>query len=353
MSYGNYPDLSTVKRVLVVKLRHLGDVLLTTPVFSALKLAMPVSKIDAYIYEEAKPILEGHPALSCLIGYDRKVKKFSLWKRIFYEISLLRRLRREKYDLVINLTEGDRGVLVALLSGAKIKVGFDPKGFWQKKVFTHLVKHCPGLRHTVERNLDAIRRIGIFPSIEDRELFFHIDEKIKEKMQSSYQGPFILIHPTSRWKFKCLPIAKMRQLVASLIQDGKKVVLVSGPGSDEKEMVMKIAEGFDAATILGEISLKELGALIAISEMLICVDSMAFHVANALKKPVVAFFGPTSEVTWGAWRNPYARVMTKQMSCRPCYQDGCGGSKYSDCLATLDISSVVPTAINNSYLYRR
>ncbi len=335
MTYGNYPDLSSVKRVLVVKLRHLGDVLLTTPVFDALKRAMPDAKIDAYVYEDAKPMLEGHPAISSLIGYDRLIKKSSLRKRILYEISLLRRFRKEKYDLVINLTEGDRGALIAFVSNAKIKVGFDPKGFWQKKVFTHRVKHCPGLRHTVERNLDAIRRIGIFPKLEDRELFFHVDEIVQNKIRSRYPDPFILIHPTSRWKFKCLPIAKMRQLVELCLQKKKKVVIISGPGLDEKEMVLEIAKGFDVETILGEFSLKELGALIAICEKLICVDSMSFHLASALKKKVTAFFGPTSDVTWGPWRNPHARVIAQSMSCRPCYQDGCGGSKYSDCLASL------------------
>lgn len=333
-SYGNYPDLTTVKRILVIKLRHLGDVLLTTPLFSALKDRLPDAQIDAYIYKEAAPMLEGHPAISSLLLYDTKKKKGSLWQRLVYEASLLRQIRRKNYDLVLNLTEGDRGTMAAYFSGALIKVGFVPKGRWQKRVYTHLVKHCPGLRHTVERNLDVIRRIGIFPALDERELFFSIEDAEKKFLGPT---PFILIHPTSRWLFKCLPVPKMRELVTQLLQRGKQVVITSGPDPQEQEMARAIGEGFPVQILAGQISLKQLGALIASSERLICVDSVPFHMASALKKPVIAFFGPTSDVTWGPWRNPHAHVLTQNLPCRPCYQDGCGGSKYSDCLATLDI----------------
>jgi heptosyltransferase-3 len=65
------------------------------------------------------------------------------------------------------------------------------------------------------------------------------------------------------------------------------------------------------------------------------------HMASALKKPVVAIFGPTSDAAWGPWRNPRAKVVAQNISCRPCYQDGCGGSKYSDCLHTLPVERVL------------
>lgn len=342
MSYGNYPDLSNVKKVLVIKLRHLGDVLLTTPLLNALKKALPQAQIDAYLYEEAKPMLEGHPAVSHLIGYDRKWKKGKIYRRLWKELSLLRKIRREKYDLVINLTEGDRGAIAAKAASAKIRVGFDPKGRWQKKLYTHIVKHTPGLKHTVERNLDALRRIGIFPTLEERELFFKIPNQARVAIEEmTKEAPYILIHPASRWRFKCWDLKKVRQLIEHLVKAHKKVVIVSGPDPVEKEMVNTASFGLDVLNLAGKLSLKELGALIERSELLVSVDSVSFHLANALKKPVVALFGPTSEVTWGPWRNPYAKVVTETLPCRPCYQDGCGGSKYSDCLATLPVLKVL------------
>ena len=80
--------------------------------------------------------------------------------------------------------------------------------------------------------------------------------------------------------------------------------------------------------------------MIQMSEFLVCVDSVPFHMASALKKGVVAIWGPTSEVSWGPWRNPNARVVAQNLSCRPCFQDGCGGSKMSDCLFTLPVGQV-------------
>lgn len=342
MTYGDYPSLDGVKKVLVIKLRHLGDVLLTGPVFSGLKQALPEAEIDAYIYQEARPILEGHPAVHELICYDRTWKKQGLWTRFKQEWALWQKIRQGKYDLVINLTEGDRGALAARQTGAKIRVGVDPKGKWQKRVFTHTVKRGHSLRHTVEKNLDAIRRIGIFPALEDRELFFQVPIQAQQAVQKRIgQQPFVLIHPTSRWRFKCWPQEKMRALSQELLRQGKRLVFTAGPDAEEKAMVRSITQGLDVLNLAGEISLKELGAWIGQSELVLCVDSVPFHLANALKKPVVAIFGPTSDVTWGPWRNPHARVVAQNWSCRPCYQDGCGGSKLSDCLSTLPVSQVL------------
>ncbi|MBS0625098.1 MAG: putative lipopolysaccharide heptosyltransferase III [Verrucomicrobia bacterium] len=344
MTYGDYPDLKSVKKILVVKLRHLGDVLLTGPVFGALKGAMPQATIDAFIWSESVPMLEGHPAIDGFVEYDRGWKKLGL-KRFIQEWKLLRKIRRGGYDLVINLTEGDRGAMAAKISGAKIRVGFDPKGsgLWGKKgLYTHVVKSCPGLRHTVERNLDAVRRIGIFPTLEERDLSLRVpDEAMRSVEKRIGTAPFVLIHPTSRWRFKCWPADRMRALAKKLIERGERLVFTSGPDRLEVEMVQEIVKGLPAVNLAGQISLKELAALIQKSKALICVDSVPMHMASALKAPVVAIFGPTSDVTWGPWRNSRSRVVAQKLSCRPCYQDGCGGSKMSDCLHTLSVAQVL------------
>ena len=342
VSYGDYPVLDGVKKILVVKLRHLGDVLLTGPVFTALKQALPQAEVDAYIYKEALPMLEGHPGIDRLIGYDRNWKKRSFFARIGKEAGLLMDIRKRGYDLVVNLTEGDRGVMAALASKAKIRAGFRPKGNWQQKALTHIAKDCPSLRHTVERNLDVLRRIGIFPPLDPRDLFLHIPEAARERAKVISGGsPFVLIHPTSRWRFKCWTVSKMRELAKKLLEEGRRVILTAGPDPIEKEMAREIVDGLNILNLGGAISLKELGAMIDLSDLLVCVDSVSFHMASALKKPVVALFGPTSEVTWGPWRNPHARVVAMEKSCRPCYLDGCGGSKRSDCLESLSVEAVL------------
>jgi heptosyltransferase-3 len=344
MAYGDYPDLQGIKKILVVKLRHLGDVLLTGPVFTALKKTFPEAQIDAFIWSESVPMLQGHPAIDGFIEYDREWKKLG-WKKFLKEWSLLKKIRNKKYDLVLNLTEGDRGALAAQFSRARIKVGFDPKGkgfFGKKNIYTHLIKNCPSLRHTVERNLDAVRRIGIFPQPEQRDLFLHVPKEAIFAMQKKVGfDPFILIHPTSRWRFKCWPIEHMRKLAHCLIERGHRLVFTSGPDPVEISMVEEIVQGISAINLSGKISLKELAALIQQTQTLFCVDSVPLHMASAFKTPTVAIFGPTSEITWGPWRNEKARIVSQSMSCRPCYQDGCGGSKRSDCLTTLSVSKVL------------
>lgn len=344
MTYGDYPDLAFCRKILVIKLRHLGDVLLATPVFHVLKRAFPAARVDAYLYEEAKPMLEGHPAIGHLMGYDRSWKKQSLFQRFKQEAALLRRIRHERYDLVLNLTEGDRGAIAAKVSQAPVRVGFDSKGSWQKKLYSHLVKHCPTPRHVVEKNLDVLLRIGLFPNLEERELFFHVPSLALQAMRDRVgEERFILLHPTSRWRFKCWPVGQMRGLAERLMAEGRRIVITSGPDPQEVAMAGEIARGFPLLMLAGRTSLKELGALIQLSELLICVDSVALHIASALKTPVVAIFGPTSEVAWGPWRNSQGRVVANPLPCRPCYQDGCGGSKHSDCLHNLSVDRVMET----------
>jgi heptosyltransferase-3 len=339
--YGDYPDLTGIQKILVIKLRHLGDVLLTSPVFNALQKHLPNASIDAYINLDSFPMLEGHPAISELIGYDRKWKKKNVLTRLLHEIKLLWKIRKKGYDLVINLTEGDRGVIAARISGAKIRVGLSPKGKWKRSFLTHIAKNCPSLRHTVEKNLDLLRRIGIFPLPPERNLTFILQKKDREIVEKVTLGkPFILLHPTSRWRFKCWPVAKMHALAKALTTSGHTLVLTASDDPVEKEMAEEIAKDLNVINLAGKVSLKELAALIEASRLLISVDSLPLHLASAFKRPLIVLFGPTSDVTWGPWRNPHAQVLASPFSCRPCYQDGCGGSKKSDCLESLPFTTV-------------
>ncbi len=350
VTYGNYPNWDGIKRILVIKMRHLGDVLLSSPVFTHLQKKAPEALIDALIYKESLPMLEGHPSISRFFLYDRKVKNQGFWKKALSEIALLRDLKKQKYDLVLNLTEGDRGALVALLAGHKYRVGVDPQGsgfFLKKKIYTHLIKPCPTPRHTVEKNLDALRRIGIFPSIEDRGLFLHVPEKaclsVLEKARA-LPYTYIVIHPVSRWLFKSLDPKQIAELIEKLARH-HHIIVSAGTDPQEKAYIntifSHISSKNNVSNLSGMLSLKELAALIQMSSCLICVDTVALHIASALCTPVVALFGPSSEVGWGPWMNPQARVLAASLPCRPCNLDGCGGSKKSDCLDRISIPSIL------------
>lgn len=337
-------NLENIEKILVIKLRSLGDVLLATPLFNVLKKRFPLADIDAYVYEEAKPILEGQKSVSKIFSYDRNIKKLPFLKRIISEIKILRRFQKQKYDLVINLTEGDRGAIVTKMTKAGIKVGMDVfqgmKG--KEKIYTHFVKNCSTPRHNVERNLDFLRRIGVFPEEKDKVLSFNIPGNCYESMKALLKKngiddkKFIIVHPSARWRFKSWPDFRMNNLVKKIVNDMDfQVVITGGKEEYEKLMAEKILEGCCKEKVLdlvGKISLKELGALVDMSQMVICVDSLVFHISSVFKKKCIALFGPTSEKNWGPWQNENATIMKKDYPCRPCFMDGCGGSKRCECL---------------------
>jgi heptosyltransferase-3 len=348
--YGNYPDLTKVRKILVVKMRHLGDVLLSTPVFNILKSFFPMTQIDALIYEDTFAMLEGTPFIENYFLPKRTYPSFL--KKIISDFSLYRKIRKQKYDLVINLTEGDRGALCAFFSKAKIKVGYkdNKKGFVGKeKIFTHVVKTPLLPRHRVEVDIDALRRIGLFPKEEDKELHFFISQDSKQKVLSLLKengiekNSFIVIHPVSRWKFKCWNDEYVAHLIDEIAMMGIKVILTASNDPQERAKVDRIQQltRFPALNFSGKLSLKELGALIDMSMGIVTVDSVTLHIASALKKPTVVLFGPSSEFVWGPWKNPLAKIIRHNISCRPCGLDGCGGSKRSECLEKISVNEVL------------
>lgn len=352
-AYGNYPNLTQVKRILVIKLRHHGDVLLTSPVFSILKSRLSTTKIFAYIYQETLPMFEGHPAIEGFYLYDNKWKSLHFFQRVLKEIYLVRQIRKNRFDMIINLTDCERGDFVSLISKAKYRIGLVPEKrrfTYRPNLYTHIVKRCQKPRHMVEQNLDALRRIGIFPSVQERDLFIHIPQSARTsidkylKKADINKHSYILIHPTSRWLFKCWPVTKVAELIHKFNEIGYPVVLSSAPDKKELSMIQQIISLCPDIPILnlaGKLSLKELAALIETCGCLVCIDSVPMHIASAIKVPTVALFGPSSEEAWGPWNNLHGRVIAKNFPCRPCNLDGCGGSKVCDCLEQLSVDSVL------------
>ncbi len=348
----SYPELSQVKKILVAKLRHHGDVLLSSPVYSLLKLKIPNAEIDAYIYKDTLPMLSGHPAISNFICYDKEWKKGGWWKLYSNEWKLLKQIRGRGYDLVINLTEGDRGAIAAKVSRSPLCIGVDPEGggmFRKARCYTHIVKHASHPRHTVEKQIDALRMIGIFPTIDQRELVFHIPDSAQKnveqilKSKGIISGKFILVHSVSRWLFKCWPSQLFAKLIAQLHEQGYQIVVTASSNLEELKIVNEILVKIPSVPVCnlgGKLSLKDLGELIRVAKLLVTVDSMPLHLASTLKTPVVALFGPTSEKTWGPWQHPESTVLMQDFSCRPCYRPGCAGSGRSDCLDTLSYDTV-------------
>lgn len=349
MTHSIYPDLSQIKKILVIKIRNLGDVLLTSPIFPILKDRFPRAKIDLYINQEGVDLMESHPCIDEIIPYDRSCKKKFIFSRFFYEWKILQSIRKNKYDLILNLTEGDRGAICAKVSKAPITVGFDPgESRSKRKIYTHLVKVPGPPRHTVEIHLDALRRIGIFPRREEKKLSLFVKDKARKKVSELLTkkgvSSFIMIHPVARWTFKRWPEEKVQALLYKLLERGEKMVITAGNDPKEMASLNRITKDIHSDNLLvcnGTLSLAEFAAMIENSSLLISMDTLAAHIASSLQKKLVVLFGPTSEQKWGPWQNDNAIVLTKPFSCRPCFMDGCGGSKRSQCLEEIEVEEVL------------
>lgn len=347
--------LQEVRRALVVKLRHHGDVLLASPVLSVLKSRAPRIEIDALVYAETAPMLDLHPALNELHTIDRAWKRRGAVGRARAEWRLLRQLRARRYDLLVHLTDHWRGAWLARALRARWSVApasHPEQGLWRSS-FTHLVP-APraGNRHTVEANLDALRRIGIHPERSERQLVLEPGDAARRRVAALLgelgltPGQFVHLHPPSRWRFKCWNSAGWASVLRNLHGAGWRAVLTAAPDPAELAMVADVRRQFGEGVddLSGRLSLKELAALSECARLFLGVDSAPMHVAAAMGTPVVALFGPSRESLWSPWgaprRGSHVVLASNAHPCRPCELDGCGGGKVSDCLVSLQAEQV-------------
>ncbi|HEY7903163.1 MAG TPA: putative lipopolysaccharide heptosyltransferase III [Casimicrobiaceae bacterium] len=360
-SFSDYPPdavaLDGLRRVLVTKLRHHGDVLLASPVFTTLKRAAPGVEIDALVYVETAPMLENHPAIARIHSIDRGWKKAGLGAQWSAERKLLAALKSAHYDLVVHLTDHPRGLTLARALAPRYAVTRERRAgerewLW-RRYYTHFYKLPRATpRHAVETNLDALRRIGIEPEAADKALVLVPSIAARARADALLRqhglaaGGFVHVHPGSRWLFKCWTAAQSATLLDRLAADGHAIVLTAAPDPRERALVDAMLSGVAAPTrarivdLAGQLTLPELAALTAQARLFVGVDSAPMHIAAAMHTPVVALFGPSGEVEWGPWGVVAQVVASDRHPCRPCGQDGCGGGKVSECLTTLPVSRV-------------
>jgi len=346
------------RSILVIKFRNIGDVLLTTPVFANLRAAYPDARICALVNSGTEEMLAGNPDIDRLFVYDRGVKRLSRTARLRAEFKLLSAIRSERFDTVFNLTEGDRGALAALFSGAGTRIGVESYGrgmLFKSRMFTRVIEPPAPTLHTVEHNLYYLQSVGIATPL--RRVAFHFSPADSETVNAILQqqgvsaGSFFHAHLTSRWMFKTMPPATAARAIDMFsTRTGQTAVFTAAPVEHELAYLRRVRDLCTTTTIDlgGQLTLKQLGALSAAATCFVGVDSAPMHMAAALDVPVLAFFGPSSAGNWGPWdnrcqTNPYTAergiqtsgrhmVLQSDRPCVPCRRDGCNGSKVSECL---------------------
>jgi heptosyltransferase-3 len=354
-------SMASVRRVLVIKLRHHGDVLLATPVISTLHRLAPGCEIDALVYGDTAPMVSLHPQLTQLHVIDRQWKNQGIWQQMKAEARLLAQLYARHYDLVIHLSVHKRGAWLTRLLRPRWSVAprlgaNKNQGFWARS-FTHFypAQSHPD-RHTVESNLDSLRALGLTPATPDKRVILipgtSSEARIDELMLAHglTAGKFIHIHPTSRWLFKCWPADRVAELCQLLSIKGWRIVLTAAPDAQEMAMIQTILANQAVRSMLrsnsmidlsGQLSLKELAALTSHAKLFVGVDSAPMHIAAAMNTPTVAIFGPSGDREWGPWQVVQRIVTSTNHVCRPCGRAGCNDSKISECLTTLPVTKVM------------
>ena len=297
-------------KILLIKYRNIGDTLLSTALINNLKLNYPSSKIDFALNEGCEEMILNNPQINKVIVYKRKyVNNLSIIHRICHEIKNIYKLRQNNYDLLINLTEGERGAIIALFSGAKKKLGFRVrKGILSKLPIFDLVGDDINSQHSVKKDLQFVSLLGKKIIRSEISIFWTIDteRRIDQIINKNQLIDFVHIHPVSRWMFKCWEDDRMARVIDFLIIKKKYKVVITGSNiKHERERIDSILRlcKSNPLNLTGQLSLKELAYLSSKSKFFFGIDSAPMHIAAATNTPVVSILGASEATKWGAWAN--------------------------------------------------
>jgi heptosyltransferase-3 len=340
------------RNILVIQLGDIGDVVVATASFRALKDSLPDAHVHALVRKGCGALLAADPNLSGIFESRRGGGKLS--DALRENLALARGLRAEQFDLVIDLRTGDRSAILALLARGTEKVAYAGDGaFWRRFIYTRLFDRlaaAPSPTHPgADQSLRILRAAGF--DVGDFLPRLHVSgeteteaERILSAAGISPGTRFVTINPFSRWKYKEWGYDRWAEVIAGLGErHGVPSVLIgSAEESGESAGILRKAGG-KGRSITGKTSLGELAAVLRRSTLHLGVDSAAPHMAAALGTPTVTIFGPSD---WRAWVLPgdLQRVVAPDMPCVPCNMEGCDRKGRSICLEELPADKVLQAA---------
>lgn len=307
------------QKILVIRFSSLGDIILTTPVYKNLKTAWNHCHITVAVKEKYAGILEGNPDVDQLLVLREAESIFSF----------VRRVRKEKFSILIDLHNNLRSNLVSLLSGATQKIRYK-KAFWKRRLFVRQRVQDPELeRHTIHRYLDALKNLGITtqfvrPEIQMPLSAAQFDFNDLLSVHDIRPGKILVgINPGSVWKTKQWLPERFAEVADRLMDesDCKIILFGSNKDSDSVESVRRSMK-HSAINLCGKTDLKQLAGLIARCALFITNDSGPMHLACAANVPVVAIFGTTTKELGFFPCGEKSVVVELKLPCRPCTLHG-------------------------------
>lgn len=306
-------DWKSVRRVLVVRLRSIGDTVLATPSLIALREFLPDAQIDILLEDWVAPLLNGFDAVDNVIagGKGTTDRMRTAWK-----------LRRRGYDVAFNLHGGTTGTFFTFATGARHRVGYteyqysflynhlltSASDFWQKKY-----------THSAEQQLALLGYVGVPFELDQRSSLPVTDAalaSVSERLAGV--GPdFALMHPAAAFDTKQWATEKFARTAEFLNGKGLKIVAVAAP--KEREVLEKLKlESQASVAIFDNLSLPEITALASRARLFVGNDSGIAHIAAAVNVPTVVVFGSSNINHWRPWTDAPNEIVREELPCQPC-----------------------------------
>ncbi len=326
-------------KYLLIKLRYIGDSLLTTPVARVIKRGSRDSYVAFLVNKGTEELLYFNPSID-------RIYTFSKDSSLRAKISLIKDIRREKFDVCIDFTSSDRGAFFAFLSGAKLRIGFYGGSLLRDKLLYTSAVRLPSINmHQIEKNLFLLNELGIKSSIEKPEIFLKEEELEKGKtilINSGWNGqtPYVIFHPEARRWYKSWP-AENFALLGDLVKNNFNIDVVICGGRDDTVKAEYIAKMMKekSINIAGKTSIRELASIIKGATLFVGNDSAPMHISYSLDVPTIALFGPTDWESWHPVGNNHA-IFSKDVSCRPCGHSRDCDKGEMNCMRLISVEEV-------------
>jgi heptosyltransferase-3 len=331
-------DWGEVRKILLIRLRSIGDTVLATPSVFALKRFLPNVEVDILVEDWVAPVLDDHPHISNVVVMERR--------GLMARARLARELRSSGYDVVYNLHGGTTATFLTRATGARHRIGF--KTYQYGQLHNHqapspLLLWGQQKTHSAEQQLALLGWTGV--PVTDRprsNLGVSADAKEAINQRLAAAGledrKIALIHPAAAFATKQWATENFARVAEFLAERGFAPVAIAAP--HENEILNNLVAEASVQIVSFDLSLSEVAALAARSQIFVGNDSGIAHIASAVGTRSVVIFGSSNIAHWRPWNRAAAEVVFEEMPCQPCHGYFCEKFAQPECILRVPVARV-------------
>ncbi|HDD43971.1 MAG TPA: glycosyltransferase family 9 protein [Candidatus Desulfofervidus auxilii] len=339
--------LKNTKKLLLMKLRYIGDSIWMLPVINNLKWNYPHLKLSVLVNEGTEDFFYLNPLVDEVLTFPRKKVKSRFGFLRF--LKFIKKIRKKNFDTVIDLTDADRPALISFLSGAKIRISYDNEHKPRRFLYTHKVNAKINKKHMVEYHLDLLKELGI--KIHDTSIKIQIPDHILNNLYQRFPQLHntkrkLLIHPGARNPLRQWGTKNFAKVI-SAVKDKYDIILIAAPNETHliKDIISQI--NFKPLIATTELNLIEFAGICKICDLYLGNDTGPLHIAAAVGTFVIGIFGPTFSHLAGPWtERKIIFEAPADLKCRGCYQEFCLNQEYKACLKTISPKVIISAILN-------